>query len=249
MRVIAGMIGIPESDWQRFKGWSDSIIRLSYARQGDAEASQSVKDFGTTTVEMNEYVTSMIAERRQNPQDDLLTRLVEAEVNGEHLTQEEILGFFQLLVVGGQETTTNLINNALLCFIEHPQALAEIRAAPALLPSAIEEVLRYRAPFQWVMRAPRREVELSGQKIPAGKLTLPVIGAANRDEGIFPNLAFGHGIHSCLGAALARMEARIALSEFLSQVSHFELLKDEPWEPRKALHVHGPTRLWLRLKR
>jgi cytochrome P450 len=196
------------------------------------------------------------------PNDDLLTRLIEAEVDGEHLRQEEILGFFQLLVVGGQETTTNLINNALLCFLEHPAALEKVRGNPALLPSAIEEVLRYRSPLQWVMRAPRHDIEMSGQRIPAGKLVLPVIGSANRDPKVFakaeefdiardpnPHIAFGHGIHSCLGAALARMETRIALTEFLAQVRHFELASKEPWEPRRALHVHGPTRLPLRLER
>jgi cytochrome P450 len=260
MKVIAGMIGIPESDWQRFKTWSDSIMKLSYARQGGTEAEQSVKEFGATTLEMNDYLTGMIAERRSAPKDDLLTRLIEAEVDGERLKQEEILGFFQLLVVAGQETTTNLINNALLCFLEHPAALEKVRANPGLLPSAIEEVLRYRAPLQWVMRAPRRDIEMSGQKIPAGKLTLPVIGSANRDPKVFahaeqfditrdpnPHVAFGHGIHSCLGAALARMEARIALTEFLAHAQHFELASQEPWEPRRALHVHGPTRLALRV--
>jgi len=211
------------------------------------------------TAEMNDYLTAMIAERRLAPTDDLLTRLIEAEVDGERLTQEEILGFFQLLIVGGQETTTNLINNAILCFVEHPNELARLRAKPELLPSAIEEVLRYRSPVQWVMRTPRRDIELHGQTIPAGKLVLAVIGSANRDPNFFkdaerfditrdpnPHIAFGHGIHACLGAALARMEARIALSDFLTRVASFELSGNEPWEPRKALHVHGPTRLAIR---
>jgi cytochrome P450 len=258
MKVIGGMIGIPTSDWQRFKRWSDTIMRLSYSRSGGAEAEQSLQDFRTVTVEMNGYLGEMIAERRATPKDDLLTRLIEAEVDGERLSQEEILGFFQLLVVAGQETTTNLLNNALLCFLEHPEELDRVRNAPQLLPSAIEEVLRYCAPLQWVMRAPRRDVLVNGQTIPAGKLTLTVIGSANRDPKVFPepnrfnvtrepnpHLAFGHGIHSCLGAALARMEARIALREFLDNVAHFEMASAEPWEPRKALHVLGPTRLPL----
>src|SRR5438309_284 len=133
------------------------------------------------------------------------------------------------------------------------------RANPELVPQAIEEVLRYRTPVQWMFRATRSAVEMHGQTIPAGKLVLPMIGAANRDPRQFhdaerfdiardlnPHIAFGHGIHSCLGAPLARLEARIALADFLERVKGFELASDEPWEPRKALHVHGPSRLPIR---
>src|SRR5207237_4976503 len=127
------------------------------------------------------------AQRQASHQDDLLTRLVKAEVDGERLTQAEILGFVQLLLVGGQETTANLINNAVLCFLEHPDQLARLRAAPELLPGAIEEVLRYRSPLQWMYRLPRRDVEVHGQVIPAGKLVLVMLGSANRDPRQFPN--------------------------------------------------------------
>jgi cytochrome P450 len=143
--------------------------------------------------------------------------------------------------------------------MENPEQLVRLRAAPELLPSAIEEVLRYRAPLQWMPRATRRDVELNGQVIPAGKLVLPLIGSANRDERRFanagrfditrdpnPHLAFGQGIHACLGAPLARLEARIALADFLERVQDFELASDEPWEPRQALGVHGPSRLPIR---
>ncbi len=130
---------------------------------------------------------------------------------------------------------------------------------PELLPSAIEEVLRYRSPLQWMPRATRLDVEMHGQVIPAGRLVLPLIGSANRDPKQFrdagrfditrdpnPHIAFGHGIHACLGAALARLEARIALADFLERVQEFELASAEPWEPRKALGVHGPSRLLIR---
>jgi cytochrome P450 len=163
------------------------------------------------------------------------------------------------LLLAGQETTTNLINNAVLCFLENADQLARLRAAPALLASAIEEVLRYRSPFLWVMRTPRRDVELHGQTIPAGKLVLAMVASANRDPRQFPDaarfditrdpnphLAFGHGIHSCIGAALARMEARIVLTDILSRLKSMELASNAPWEPRKALHVHGPARLPIR---
>jgi cytochrome P450 len=262
MKVIARMIGIPPTDWERFKRWSDSMLKLSYARQGGDEAVEVGREFTAVSGEMNEYLTQIIAQRRAKPQEDLLTRLIEAEMEGESLSQEEILGFFQLLLIGGQETTTNLINNAVLCFLENPDQLALVRSNPELLPSAIEEVLRYRSPLQWVMRTPRRGVEMHGQVIPAGKLVLPMIGSANRDPKHFsepnrfdvkrnpnPHIAFGQGIHSCLGAALARMEARIALGDFLRLVPEFELASNEPWQPRRALHVHGPTSLTLRARR
>src|SRR6185436_5606172 len=113
--------------------------------------------------------------------DDLLTRLVHAEVDGERLADHELLGFFELLLVAGSETTTNLINNAVLCLLENPDQLARLRAEPTFLPFAIEEVLRYRSPFQWTLRATRRDVEVHGQVIPAGQLVLPVMGSANRD--------------------------------------------------------------------
>jgi cytochrome P450 len=226
---------------------------------GEVEA--AFAEFRAATDEMSTYVADMIARRRAAPQDDLMTRLVEAEVDGERLTHGEILGFFQLLVVGGQETTTNLITNAVLCLVENPDQLAHLRAAPDLLPAAIEEVLRYRSPLQWVMRTPRRDIELSGQVIPAGKLVLPMIGSANRDPRHFPDpgrfdvtrdpnphLAFGHGVHACLGAPLSRLEARIALADLLGRLKGLALAGDGPWQPRQALHVHGPARLPVRFE-
>ncbi len=261
MRVIAEMLGFPAADWPRYKRWSDVILKLANAISGDAEAVRTVEEYRAVTAEMRDFLPEWIAQRRAARSQDLLTRLVEAEVDGERLTQTEILGFVQLLLVGGQETTANLINNAVLCFLENPDQLARLQAAPDLLPSAIEEVLRYRSPVQWMPRATRREVVLLDQTIPAGKLVLVMIGSANRDPKQFrdagrfdltrapnPHLAFGHGIHSCLGAPLARLEARIALADFLERVRGFELGSDEPWEPRKALHVHGPSRLPIRFR-
>ncbi|HEV3444547.1 MAG TPA: cytochrome P450 [Gemmataceae bacterium] len=259
MRVIAEMLGVPAADWPRYKRWSDVILTLANTFSRDEEAARTIEEYRAVTAEMRALLPDLIAQRRAAHQDDLLTRLVAAEVDGERLTQAEILGFLQLLLVGGQETTANLLNNAVLCFLENPDQLARLRAAPDLLPSAIEEVLRYRAPVQWMPRATRRDVEMHGQVIPAGKLVLPMIGSANRDPKQFrdagrfditrePNqhVAFGHGIHSCLGAPLARLEARIALADFLERVKGFALASDEPWEPRKALHVHGPSRLPIR---
>ena len=259
MQVIAELLGVPAAEWPRYKRWSDVILRLANTVSKDEEAARPVAEYAAVTAEMRVFLPELIAQRRAARQDDLLTRLVEAEVDGERLSEGEILGFVQLLLVAGQETTANLLNNAVLCFIENPDQLARLRAAPELLPSAIEEVLRYRSPVQWMPRATRREVAMNGQTIPAGKLVMPLIGSANRDPKQFnepgrfditrdpnPHIAFGHGIHSCLGAPLARLEARIALTEFLARVDRFELASEEPWEPRKAMHVHGPSRLPIR---
>jgi cytochrome P450 len=261
MIVIAEMLGIEASDRSRFTRWSEAILNLSYDVSGGEEAVKAGMEFAAVTAEMSAYLGSLLAERRAAPRDDLLTRLAHAEVDGERLTEEEILGFFQLLLVAGTETTTNLLSNAILCFIEHPAELARLQATPALLPLAIEEILRYRSPVQWLFRTTRHDVEVHGQVIPAGNLVLPMIGAANRDPQQFrdpgrfdiarePNqhIAFGHGIHFCLGAPLARLEARIALADLLQRVKRFELASAEPWEPRKALHVHGPARLPIRFE-
>jgi cytochrome P450 len=259
MRVIAELLGVPAEDWPRYKRWSDAILKIVDTFTRDEEAARTIVEYRAVTEEMRAAMPAFVASVRSSRPDTLLARLTEAEVGGERLTEEEVLGFVQLLLVGGQETTVNLINNAVLCFLEHPDQLARLRAAPDLLPSAIEEVLRYRSPLHWMPRATGREVELNGRVIPAGKLVLPMIGSANRDPGQFPDagrfditrdpnahIAFGHGVHACLGAPLARLEARIALAEFLRRVQGIEPASDGPWEPRKALSVHGPSRLPIR---
>jgi cytochrome P450 len=259
MRVIAELLGIPADDWPRYRRWSDAILAIANTFARGAAADRILAEYRAVTEEMRVALPELVGRVRAERPDALLARLDAAEA-GERLTPRELLGFVQLLLVGGQETTVNLINNALLCFLEHPDQLARLRAAPELLPTAIEEVLRYRSPLQWMPRATVRDVEVHGQVIPAGKLVLPVIGSANRDPRQFPDadrfdiarapnphIAFGHGIHACLGAPLARLEARIALADFLERVEAFEPATAEPWEPREALSVHGPSRLPLRL--
>jgi cytochrome P450 len=261
MMVIAGMIGIPLADWPLYKRWSDTILRLSYSRSGGPEAEASMLDFAEITAEMSGYLADLIQERREQPADDLLTRLVEAEVDGVHLTHEEILGFVQLLIVAGQETTSDLISNTVLCLAEHPDQMARLRVRPELLGSAIEEVLRFRSPLQWMMRTPRKAITLHGVTIPQGGLVLPMIGSANRDPAVFPapgrfdiardpnpHLAFGHGTHFCIGAPLSRMESRIAVTDLLARFPKLEVALDGPWKPRQALHVHGPDRLPVRFE-
>jgi cytochrome P450 len=260
MRVIGGLLGIPASDHTRFTYWNDVILDMSYTvGQRDDAAKQAAAEFTKVTREMNDYLTPLLDERRVGAKDDLLSRLARAQVDGEQLTKQEILGFFQLLLVAGQETTTNLINNAMLCFMESPDQLALLRQRMDLLPGAIEEVLRYRAPFQWMFRLAAQNVELHGQLIRAGELVIAVMGSANRDPKQFedpnrfdiardpnPHIAFGHGQHFCLGAPLARLEAKIALADILKRMKKFELASNSPWEPRKGLHVHGPSKLPIR---
>jgi cytochrome P450 len=260
MMVIAEMIGIPVQEWRRFRRWSDTIVTSSsYAVGAREQWVATAGEAAAVGAEMNAYLQEWVEHRRLAPRDDLLTALVEAEVEGERLTQEDILGFFQLLLIAGNETTANLIGNAILCLAQNPDQLARLRAGPGLLPSAIEEVMRYRSPVQWIMRVTSREVEMHGQTIPGGRLVLAFVGAVNRDSKQFanpdrfditrepnPHLAFGHGIHFCLGAPLARLEGRIALSHFLERIGAFELAGDGPWTPRKALNLHGPASLPIR---
>ncbi|HEX6037738.1 cytochrome P450 [Longimicrobium sp.] len=259
MLVIAEMLGIPVQDRATFGRWSDAVLGLSHALPGSDEAEAASRAYRAAHAEMRDYVARLTDDRRTVPADDLLTRLVQAEVEGQRLTDDEILGFVQLLLVAGNETTTNLINNAVLCLLDHPDQLARLRAGPELLPSAIEEVMRFRSPVQWMFRFARHDVEMHGQTIPAGRMVLPVIGAANRDPAHFahphrfdvardpnPHLAFGHGIHYCIGAPLARLEARIALADVLERLRDLERADDAPWQPRSALHVHGPSRLPVR---
>ncbi|HZU27433.1 MAG TPA: cytochrome P450 [Bryobacteraceae bacterium] len=261
MMVIAGMIGIPAEDWARFRRWSDSILKLSYTLTAGAVATAATQEYFAVTAEMKAWLPALIDQRRASPGDDLLTNLVHAELDGERLTEDEILAFVQLLLIAGNETTSNLINNAVLSFIENPEQMARLRRTPELLPWAIEEVLRYRSPLQWVFRGTTRDFEFRGHTIPAGQLVLVMLGAANRDPAQFaepdrfditrdpnPHLAFGHGIHFCVGAPLSRMEARIALGDLLQRTDNLELASTKPWEPRKALHVLGPASLPVRFQ-
>jgi cytochrome P450 len=248
MMVIAEMIGLPVEDWQKLTRWSHTLMNLASTIAGTAEASRAASQaFVAANQEMRGYFAALCQARRAEPRDDLITRLVAAE-----LGEDELLRFLQLLLAAGTETTTNLIDNAVLSFVENPQQLARLTCDN--LPQAIEEVLRYRSPGQIMFRATRREVELHGRRIPAGKMLLVGVGAANRDPAVFadpdrfdigrdpnPHLAFGHGIHFCIGAPLARLEGRVALGELLFRLREIRITA--PWQPRQAFHVHGPERL------
>jgi cytochrome P450 len=259
LMVIAEMLGAPPADWPRFRRWSDALLGLAHVVSGDAGADQAVTDFVAVHGEMGGYLSALLASRRATPREDLLSRLLHAEVDGERLSEEEILAFFQLLLLAGHETTTNLIANAVLCLDEHREQLALLQSHPNLVPSAVEEVLRYRSPVQTVFRRTTAAVELHGRTIPPGALVLAMIGSANRDPRQFrhpdrfdvmrqpnPHIAFGHGIHFCVGSALSRLEARVALPMLLEALPELTLADSVPWEPRPAFHVHGPARLRIR---
>jgi cytochrome P450 len=246
--VIAEMLGIPASDREKFKTWSDILV--SMGNMGD---SISAQEFQTSPVmEMSAYFFNMIEKRRSQPEDDLISALLAANVDGDHLELIELLGFCALLLVAGNETTTNLIGNAMDIFAEYPEAWARLRAAPELLPQAIEEVLRFRSPVQSMFRVTRSEVTLSDQRIPAGESITAWIGSANHDEDQFPDserfildrtpnrhLAFGHGIHYCLGAPLARLEAKIALGAMLQRFSAFSIMPGVRLERHPSSLVYG----------
>lgn len=245
--VIAELLGIPTADRAQFKQWSDAIVTGARAAGMEGRNPQA---------EMSAYFTRLIAERRDAPRDDLISALLAAQIDSQHLSLVELLGFCVLLLVAGNETTTNLIGNAILCLDEHPDALDRLRAQPDLLPGAIEEVLRYRSPVQSMFRATIRAAAIGGQTIPAGQPVIAWIGSANRDPAQFPDpdrfditrapnrhLAFGQGIHFCLGAPLARLEARIALGTMLARLPHVRRDRDIPLEPLESFIVYGVKRL------
>lgn len=257
LMVVAELLGLPAEQWPRLKRWSEAIVTLAGAIVGtEAETPDVSERYRAATAEIADELARLLADRRASGRDDLLTRLALAEVDGEGLSGEEIVRFFQLLLATGTETTANLIANAVLCLLDHPAELARLRDAPGLLGAAIEEVLRYRAPVQAALRVTRRPVELAGQYLEPGELVLLMIGAANRDPDQFaepdrfdigrdpnPHLTFGHGIHTCLGAGLCRLQARIAISDLLTRLRTFRPAVERPPEPRGALYAHGPSRL------
>ncbi len=235
--VIAEILGIPPEDRDRFKEWSDeAVASLGTGLQGNGRQIRA-----EIFEEMREYFTRMTEERRARPRNDLISGLVQAEQDGERLTFADLLQMLILLLVAGNETTTNLIGNAMLSFLEHPAELARVEGDRALIPSALEEVLRFNSPVQATVRRPTRDVELHGRSIPAGMATLVWLAAANRDPAQFPeplrfdvartpnrHLAFGLGIHFCLGAPLARLEARVAYEELLARATGFERTTEGP---------------------
>ncbi|HJU09984.1 MAG TPA: cytochrome P450 [Candidatus Binataceae bacterium] len=226
VKVIARLMGIPGEDYELFKSWSDAF--LSLVTMDNAERMRSIQ-------EMVSYFGKMAAARRAHGAEDLITALVEAEVEGEKVEEWEILGFCMLLLIAGNETTTNLIGNLLNLVAIRPELWQLLRRDRDLVETVIEETLRYESPVQRISRSTTRDVELSGVRIPKGNLVTVCFGAANRDPAEFPDpdefrldrdlrnhVGFGMGIHYCLGAPLARAETRITLNAFLDRFSAIE---------------------------
>lgn len=253
-RLIAEMLGAPPEDWERFRSWSDAAVGTA---DPDIEL-DSVVALG----ELYEYFTKLIAARRSGEvsgQDDLLSILAAAEVDGEQLTDADLLNFSFLLLVAGNETTRNLIALGTLALIDHPDQFALLRSNPSLLPGAVEEMLRFTSPVTHMARRATQDVEIRGQQIKAGDTVVMLYGAANRDEEIFgptsedfditrnpnPHIAFGAGEHACLGAQLARLEARVMFEVLLGTYPTIELTGDV--SRLRATMVPGVKRMPIRL--
>jgi cytochrome P450 len=230
-RVIGELIGIPPERRPAFLEWTESLI--------GADAERDVNPFA----EIYREFAKLLEERRDERRDDLMSALLDAEIDGQRLSQEELLGFCFLLVVGGNDTTTNLLANGAVLLARHPEQRDVLVRDPSLIPDAVEEVLRYDAPTQALPRRTTRAVELRGTTIPAGEEVMLVWGAANHDEREFEapecfdirrrprrHAAFGHGAHFCMGSNLARMEARVAFEELLARIPAYELASEPRWQ-------------------
>ena len=252
--VISEMLGVPPEDHESFRGWSAELARALDPEM--ALAPEVLERRRRAIASFDDYFRALIAERRGNPKDDLLSSLIAAEEEGDKLNEAELLASCRLLLIAGHETTVNLIGNGALALLRHPDQLALLRDDPSLAPVAVEEVLRYDPPVQLTGRIALADTEIAGVPVPKGHGAVLLIGAANRDPEQFPDpdrfdirrgddrhLAFGFGIHFCLGAPLARLEGQIALSTLVRRLSGLQLTQEPEYKENivlrglKALHV------------
>lgn len=229
MTIITEILGVPTSDRDKFHKWSKAVVSLS-SPHATLRVIPSVWMF-------IRYLRGFIKRRRLDPQDDLISALIEAEEAGDKLSEDELLAMVFLLLIAGHETTVNLIGIGMLALMEHPDQMEKLRRNPALIKTAVEELLRYSSPvFMSTERYAREDSRIQGVTIPRGEMTLGVIGSANRDESVFENadefsiarepnrhLSFGQGIHFCVGAPLARLEAQIAVNTLLRRMPDLKL--------------------------
>jgi beta-dihydromenaquinone-9 omega-hydroxylase len=234
MQVIADVIGVPAADYPQFKAWSDQIVvGLAITSPTDTAKADVMID---GILAMQEYTKGLVAERRERPRDDMLTKLVQPREDGGLLHDGEVFWFLLLLLVAGNETTTNLLGNILLTLAEEPAHWARLQAEPGLVPSAVEESLRRDAPIQGFFRTVVEPYVVHDVEIPARDRVLLLWGAANRDPRHYDDpdtfriernpsdhLGFGSGIHLCLGAHLARLETTAVLDQLLRRAQHVEL--------------------------
>ena len=254
--VIAEMLGVPAQDLDQFKEWSNDIV-LSLEPILSREQREQ---FRRSEQELYEYFEGIIALRRQNPKDDLVSALLAAEEEGDRLSHGELLATLLLLLVAGNETTRNLIGNGMLALLRNPEELRRLREQPELLDSAIDELLRYDSPVQFDGRTLVEDMEMGGKRMRAGQQVVGVVGAANRDPAAFSDpdrldiarqekshISFGRGIHYCLGASLAMLEGRIALASLLERFSSLQLAA-EP-QQRKQVVLRGVENLLIDVER
>ena len=235
--VIGEIVGMPAQDIDQYKEWSSNIMGFLGVTPPDpdyiADAQQSI-------AELKEYVRRQIEERRRRPHADLLSQLVEVEEQGDRLSEDEIFAIVAVLMSAGHETTTNTIGNGLVALLRHPAMLARLRHEPDQIASAVEEILRYDGTTQRHMRVATKDVEMGGHQIGKHQLVFAMAGAANRDPAQFSDpdrfnitrrnnrhLTFGHGIHFCVGAPLARLETKIAISTLLRRLPRLQLAAEE----------------------
>ncbi len=233
--IIAGMLGVPDEEREQFKDWSDKIQQFLGTGRANLERALEAQESWRA---MNAYFEKLVAERRREPQDDIVSGLISARDEKDALTEKEMIGTCGAMLIAGHETTTNLISNSILILMGNPQTRRELSEKPELYPTATEEFLRFESPFQSAPRTCRADTKIGGQLIREGNLVHLMLGAANRDPEKFENpsqlnihrqdlkhVAFGHGIHLCLGAALARLEGPIAIEAALRRLPELRLAK------------------------
>jgi cytochrome P450 len=255
--AIGHLMGLDASLYSRFKHWSNHLAVISAISATDIEQQQQVQ---RTIQELEGYLKEVLEYRRREPGDDLVSGLLSARVDGESLSDVELVSFLFLLLAAGLETTVNLLGNAALLLADGPELLERLRTEPKLLPSFIEEVLRYESPAQSTFRLTTAEAEVGDVKLPPYSVLILLLGSACRDEQYVPdaerfvlgrkdpaNMPFGHGIHFCLGAPLARLEARVTLEALLPRIRSLSRTPEAPqWHP--SLQIRGLTKLPVRVE-
>jgi cytochrome P450 len=248
--VICEMLGVPVADHERFKGWGLDIARGLDAIMLPPDSPVAQRSVNARHA-LADYFRELIAERRADPRDDLLSGLIAAEEAGDKLNEDELLATCILLLVAGHETTVNLIGNGSLALLRHPDQRRRLQDDPGLIVTAVEELLRFDGPVQRTARIPSEDVTIGGKIIGKGEMVMPFIGAADRDPAQFPDpdrldigradnrhIAFGWGVHFCIGAPLARVEGQIALNTLLRRRPKLALATDRP-EYRQSLTLRG----------
>jgi len=248
VRVICEMLGVPASDQDVFRHWSTDIARSLDAAVLPVE-SDAIPRGRDARLALADYFRRLIAKRRKDPKTDLLSALIAAEEEGNKLSEGELVSTCMLLLIAGHETTVNLIGNGLLALLQHPDQMRLLKNDPALIQTAVEELLRFDGPVQRTGRMTTAEVEIGGTRIPKDSIVVSAIGAANRDPQHFPDpdrldisrkenrhIAFGFGIHFCLGAPLARIEGQIAIGALMRRLPALTLVSDTPeWRESSVL--------------